>query len=122
MAGKQFEEKEEGCGNYSHRLGMGSALASVTDCTPPLRRAQRGATPISGDDAVRFLELECPVRFLCNRSEGSCRQKHQNETLERTGSMSMVKFPRCDESATGDASCVASLDQYVGINALRDRL
>merc|ERR1712185_211350 len=73
-AGRQFEEKEEGCGNYSHRLGMGSALASVTDCTPPLRRAQRGATPISGDDAVRFLELECPVRFLYNRSEGSCRQ------------------------------------------------
>ena len=34
MAGKQFEEKEEGCGNYSHRLGMGSALASVTDCNP----------------------------------------------------------------------------------------
>ena len=33
MAGKQFEEKGEGCGNYSHRLGMGSALASVTDCT-----------------------------------------------------------------------------------------
>ena len=49
-------------------------------------------------------------------------EKRRNETSERIGEVSMVKIPRCDESATGNASCVASLDQYVGIDALRDRL